>query len=191
MPYRIRIFEGELSRELYSSIVRSWLMNMENMPDFYRNDNMVDVALADGNVAWYKVPGDAFFWVHLKGGGNADFHALNTKGASLLRDPKVYHPVFREIFHDLKLTRLSAFIPSPLKTHTKAALKLGFKHEGTIRKIALFDGETHDAEALGMLYEDIPPREKKARKRPGRKRRKRPRSGQKARGAGKEVQKKA
>lgn len=169
MPYRIQ----EQSKETYLKVLESWLVNMPNMPDKFRDDTVADAYWEDPGTFWYQTPGGAFFWVSNLGEGCADFHALNTKGARMIRDPKQYHPVLREIFHDLKLRRLSAFIPKPLSAIVKAAQRIGFKHEGVVRKVVKFNGEYQDAEILGLLYSDIPKKEKRHRSRPGRKRRKR------------------
>jgi len=172
MPYKIR----NADKKLYLRVLEAWLLNMPNMPDGMRDDSVADSYMEDPGTHWYNAPGGAFFWISNIAEGSADFHALNTKGAKLLRDPKRYHPVLREIFHDLKLRRLSAFIPSPLKVIVKGAERLGFQREGTVRKIVKFNGRYENAEILGLLYEDIPPREKKNRARPGKKRRKRPKT---------------
>ena len=176
MPYQItnQDFDNDGIKELYLQMLRAWLLNSTNMVDSFRGDDVFDQLFYNGiNIRWYRGPNGSFIWLGNLHDSQADFHLLNPNGPGIIRYVGQFHSIFREIFHDLNLKRLNLLIPSEAKTVVKGAEKLGFVKEGVLRKAALFNNKWTDVQCFGLLYEDIPKKEKKKRIRI-RHRRKRP-----------------
>ena len=169
MPYRIR--PEEFDKTLYLEMAKAWLVCEPNMPDGYRDDRNFDIAFHNDAIPWYRGPLGSFIWLEAVVDRQATFHLLNPNGPGIIRETKVFHNIFREIFHDLNLKRINLILPSKVETIRKGAEKIGFVQEGVMRESLIFDGEWTDAVIYGLLYGDLPEKEKRKRTR---KRRKRP-----------------
>lgn len=149
-------------------IIRSWLDSMPRQVDSERNLDALKALWADPGVIWYRGPGRSFLYLtDLNPGLSASLHALNLDGKRSLKI-KEARSVLLSAMNEWSLHKLNALVPSPLLKVGSAVKALGFRHEGRIREVTLFNGLFTDIDFFGLLKTELegkPPKRRRRRRR--------------------------
>lgn len=154
-----------LSPEESRLIALAWLESLPRQIDDYRSVEALQEILA--GAAWYRGPGRSYFYITGFEPHRAAFHALNLDGRKAMRDIGPIRTIIKEIMVDLGVGRLDTTVPAPLTKVRKACKELGFKHEGCLRKFAIFNNEPTDVHVLSILFEELtttPPKRRRRRR---------------------------
>lgn len=105
-----------------------------------------------GNTRHYEYGDDAYIAIlNIIPRTNADMH-FAVWGEVPLRDVVACHTTLaEEMFNELEVNRLTAYIPSFNKKMVRFATVLGYKYEGEIRQIFLKNGVYHNMFVYGLL----------------------------------------
>jgi hypothetical protein len=161
--------------ETQALIVQAWLESLPRQVDSERNLEALRALWEDPSVIWYQGPGRSFVYLtDLTPGVAASLHALNLDGKISLRVKEVRN-ILTEAMREWSLHKLNALIPSPLVRVGSAVKALGFRHEGRIREVSLFNGIFTDVDFFGLLRSELEGQPPKKRRRRRRSRRPRPR----------------
>lgn len=108
--------------------------------------------LFQANTRHYEYGDDAYIAIlNIIAGVNADIH-FAVWGDVPLREVVACHTqLTEEMFNEMGVNRLSAYIPAFNKKMTRFANVLGYKYEGEIRQIFLKNGTYHNLFVYGLL----------------------------------------
>ena len=146
----------ELSQGTLDMLSEAWQANALNMADDDRPLARLETLLYNTpQTVWYQGPGRS--WIYFTGvlpNVGAYMHALNLDGWAAVDVPLV-RKILLGAVQDYNIHRLTIALPEPAKAIQKAAQKLGFRLEGTMRESCIYNEKHVDVQILGQLRSEM------------------------------------
>lgn len=152
------------SQEFLKKFLAAW---NGSIPRLFDHERTLEAAMMplemEPNTQVYALPEDSFLLLRNALVGNGSVVQIISPGEKLFPQLGETQQVLAEAVREYRLRRVSVIAPSPIEWRDYKLL--GFKHEGRVRKGALFNNQWTDVEMLGALEHEIGKSHRRTRKR--------------------------
>lgn len=137
-------------------IDEAYRRSFKSLPDILKKPGVFATMVGSRSTVLFELGDfDGVFWLSdLIIGWKANIHIVIWGKDSMRRYTEAIK-ILEDILRLFLLKRIQAFIPVHNKLACHYAEKMGFRMEGVLRKVEIYDGEAVDVCAYGLLKEDL------------------------------------